>query len=376
PSARETGDFNWGSTFWHELAHTFHLGMTEHRVPRWFSEGLAVYEERRARPGWGDDVTPGFLMAHLQDRLLPVGDLNNGFARPAYPEQLIHSYYQASLVLEYIEGEAGSAALVQMLAGYREGLTTPEVFESVLGVDVDTFSERFFRYLEERFAVPLAALRPQVSNDGPPSREEIERRAHGDPGDFLAQLGYGHALFEDGRLDEAVAYLERSQALFPEYAGAGSPYWYLALIHKRQGRLERAAAELEALTAINARDYEAHIELAGILEVLGDTAGAASALERALYINPFDKGLHMRLASHFAMLSAWDGVIRERKAVLALDPADRADALYQLALAYFEAGDLANARRTVLRALEGAPGFERAQDLLLEIRAAGQETAQ
>lgn len=376
PSARETGDFNWGSTFWHELAHTFHLGMTEHRVPRWFSEGLAVHEERRARPGWGDDVTPSFLMAHLEGRLLPVADLNNGFARPADPEQLIHSYYEASLVLEYIEEEAGPSAPVAMLARYREGLTTPEVFEAVLGTDVDMFSERFFQHLEGRFAVPLAALRPQLTNDGPPSREGIGRRAQSDPGDFLAQLGYGHVLFEDGRLDEAVGYLERAKTLFPEYAGAGSPYWYLALIHKRQGGLERAAGELKALTAINARDYEAYIELAGILEALGDTAGAASALERALYINPFDSGLHMRLAVHFAELSAWDGAIRERKAVLALDPVDRADALYQLALAYFEAGDLANARRTVLRALEDAPGFERALDLLLEIRAAGRETTQ
>jgi Tfp pilus assembly protein PilF len=52
-----------------------------------------------------------------------------------------------------------------------------------------------------------------------------------------------------------------------------------------------------------------------------------------------------------------------------LEPVDRAEALYQLSLAYFEAGDVANARRTVLQALEDAPSFEKAQDLLLEIRA-------
>jgi tetratricopeptide (TPR) repeat protein len=286
PSARETGDFNWGSTFWHELAHTFHLGMTEGRVPRWFSEGLAVYEERRARPAWGDDVTPSFLMAHLQDRLLPVGELNNGFTRPAYPEQLIHSYYEASLVLEYIDQQISPGALVEMLAGYRDGLTTPEVFQTVLGTEVAAFSERFFQHLEARFAGPLAALRPDTTEGGHRSREGVERRAQSDPGDFLAQLGFGHALFEDGRLDEAVEYLERAKELFPDYAGAGSPYWYLALIHKRQGRLDRAASELEALTAINARDYEAHLDLAGALESLDDVAGAAAALERAIYILP------------------------------------------------------------------------------------------
>ena len=34
-----------------------------------------------------------------------------------------------------------------------------------------------------------------------------------------------------------------------------------------------------------------------------------------------------------------------------------------------DAGDIANARRTVLRALEAAPHFQRAQDLLLDLRA-------
>ena len=44
PAARDAGDFNWGSTFWHELAHTFTLGASDHRVPRWLSEGLSVLE--------------------------------------------------------------------------------------------------------------------------------------------------------------------------------------------------------------------------------------------------------------------------------------------------------------------------------------------
>ena len=53
--------------------------------------------------------------------------------------------------------------------------------------------------------------------------------------------------------------------------------------------------------------------------------------------------------------------------MVALGPVDRAEALYQLALAYFEGGDLQAARRTVLRALERAPSFDAAQELLLDI---------
>jgi Tfp pilus assembly protein PilF len=65
---------------------------------------------------------------------------------------------------------------------------------------------------------------------------------------------------------------------------------------------------------------------------------------------------------------AWRQAARERAAVLALDPVDRAEALYQLAYAWNQAGDKAAARREVLKALEIAPSFEKAQALLLEVR--------
>jgi Tfp pilus assembly protein PilF len=53
--------------------------------------------------------------------------------------------------------------------------------------------------------------------------------------------------------------------------------------------------------------------------------------------------------------------------VVALAPVDRAEALYQLALAWHELGDEKQARTSVLRALEDAPNFTPAQELLLTI---------
>ncbi len=372
PSARGPGEFNWGSTLWHEIAHSFHLGLTQGRVPRWFSEGLAVFEERRARPGWGDDVTPGFLTAYLQGRLLPVANLNDGFARPSYPEQLGYSYYEASLVCEFIERKAGGVALAEMLRGYRAGLSTDAVFRRVLKTDVEAFGNEFFDYLETRFRAPLAAMRPdrQLEHGQRPSRAQLEGWAkEGD--DFYAVLMLARALLEEGELEAAVTHLERAKSLFPEYAGPASPYELLAHAHQRMGAPERAAAELEALTAINERNYAANLELAELRESQGDVARAAAALDRAVYIYPYDMALHERLADLYSRLGDEAAEIRERRAVLALDPVDRPEALYELVRAYYQSGDWVAARRTVLQALEEAPGFERAQDLLLEIRERG-----
>ena len=53
PTGREPGGFHWGTTLWHELAHVFTLESTGHLVPRWYSEGISMYEEWMADPRWG-----------------------------------------------------------------------------------------------------------------------------------------------------------------------------------------------------------------------------------------------------------------------------------------------------------------------------------
>ena len=147
PGARERGDYNWASVFWHELAHTFHLAISDNLVPRWFSEGLAVHEQRKARQGWGHQVTIPFLRALAEGNLKKVSELNDGFMRPDYPQQVIFSYYQSSLVFQVIEDRYGFSAIRQMLEGYRRGATTAELFESILSIDLEDFDQEFEEFL-------------------------------------------------------------------------------------------------------------------------------------------------------------------------------------------------------------------------------------
>lgn len=373
PAAKDAGAFNWGSTVWHELAHTFTLGATDHRIPRWFSEGLSVYEEHRARPGWGFGPSPSFLVAFAQRRLVPVSRMNDGFMHPAYPEQVQHSYYQASLVCELIARDhGGDAAIRRMLDGYRAGLTTEQVFRQVLKTDPTSFDQTFNEYVRQRFATPLAAL----SGSSPPMRPgDAVERARRAPGDLLLQLEAGRTLFEAKRYDEAIPFLERAKAQFPEYGGDGNAYWYLAQIREAKGDLRGAARELATLVKTSEAPYPAHVRLADLLVKLGDSTGAAAALERAMYIDPYERAQHERLAALYRALGAREKAVRERRAVVALAPVDRASALYELARAQQEAGDAAGARRSVLRSLEEAPNYPEAQMLLLHLYDARQSGA-
>ena len=373
-SARPLGEFNWGSTLWHEIAHTFTLGATDFRIPRWFSEGLSVYEERRAHPSWGDDASVSFLFTHQQGNLLPVSRITDGFVRPSYPEQINHAYFQASLVCELIDRDWGFDAILGLLDAYKRGLSTPEAFVQVLDIDEAAFDARFNHYVDERFATTLRALAESATDDTSAGRiggniplPQLQERARSNPEDFRAQLSWGIALYEQERFDEAVPFFDAAKALFPGYAEARSPYWYLAQMARRRGDLQRAAAELEGLTGINEKLYEANAELAEIYRELGDAEKAAAALERLIWIYPMEIPMHRTLAELYGELGNHELAIREHRAVVALAPADLAEAWYRLALAQHVAGRIDDARASVLRSLEIAPAYPAAQELLLAI---------
>ena len=370
PAARERGAFNWGSTLWHELAHVFHLTLTDNRVPRWFSEGLAVYEERLARPGWGGDVDPGFLLAWRDGRLPQLSRLNDGFVRPSYPEQIIHSYFQASLVFEFIDARWGFDKIRDALTAYRDSSDPDSVLTSTLGLDQAELDDAFDTYLRERYAGALAALEGTASSVEPGELESAPALETALPDRYFDQLRLGLSLLEKGDLELAELFLKRAQELFPEYAGGDSSYWLLASLYGQQQRADAEEEQLARMTAINAEHYEAQRRLAQLRADRGDIEGAVEALDAAIYIYPYDIELHRQLAGYLAELGRWQQAARERRAVLALDPVDLAEAHYQLAKTYQRSGDRSSAREQILYALEIAPNYYRAQELLLALRQA------
>ena len=369
PAAKDAGAFNWGSTVWHELAHTFTLGSTDNRIPRWLSEGLSVYEEHHARQGWGFGVTPDFLAAYKAGKLVPVSRMNDGFMHPAYPEQVQFSYYQASLVCELIARDfGGDQAILRMLQAYKDGQTTDQVFQKVLNTDVKSFDKRFETYLNTRFASALASVSkkpPEITRETP--ADAVIALAAKSPNDFGAQLYTGEVLIEHNEFDKALPYIEKARDLFPEYGGDDGPYAVLAMLYEKKGDKQKEADALAKWTSLSETNVKALQKLAELREQLGDSKGAAEALDQAMFVNPFDVAMHQKLAelAHAAGDKAL--TVRERAAIVALGPVDKADALYQLAMAQHEAGDDVHARKSVLRSLEEAPNFEKAQTLLLTL---------
>ena len=341
PGARQAGSYSWITTLWHELAHTAAMGVTDNRIPRWLAEGLAVLDEQLAHGAGQHDVTPEFLLAYDAGELPPASRLGEGFSRPRTPAHLGFAYSMAALVARWIEETRGFDSVLALLAGYRDGADPAALFQRVLGSDPAGVDAAFDTWL---------------------------RAAHppGNAGEFMTLMEAGRYAYDRGELNDARRTLERAADLFP-IASSGSPYALLARIHLDSGDREAAIEALRALTAHDATAYQANLELARLLEAADDIPGAAAALDRAVWIFPYEPEPHRQLADHFRALGDYDGEVRERRAIVGLHPTDEAGARYQLARALADGGDAAGARREVLRALELAPAFEEAQQLLLRL---------
>jgi tetratricopeptide (TPR) repeat protein len=359
PSSKAFGDFHWGSALWHELAHTFHLDISASRVPRWFSEGLAVHEEHAANPGWGAVVTPDFLRAYHQGLLPTISSLNQAFLRPSYPDQMLHAYFQSSLLMSLIERDYGFDAINQMLRGYRRGKSTAELAREVLGLELEALDVAFDQFVRQRYQHALDAL------FGPGETAH----ADGEVATFLELMSTGRAALETQALDQAEQLFLQAQARFPEHAGPGSSYRQLATLYRQRGQTEAAEHQLRKAIAIRADDLGAHGELAGLHLANENWEAAAAVLEQSLMIEPFDPEVHARLAEIHEQQQAWAAATRERAAVVALDPADPIEERLRLAKVLNRSGDTTAARHEVLRVLEAAPLYDDALELLLEVRA-------
>jgi Tfp pilus assembly protein PilF len=131
----------------------------------------------------------------------------------------------------------------------------------------------------------------------------------------------------------------------------------------------RAITELTALIAVDFNNVDAARQLADLLRQAGveDVAKLRPVYERIAAIDPFDPEAHTMLGRFALDRNDADAASREFRAVIALGPVDKAAAYTDLGESYFKSGKRTEAKKQILAALEIAPGYERAQGILLKL---------
>jgi len=344
PSGRRAGTFHWASTLWHELSHVYILSATKHRVPRWFTEGMAVYEETAVSPEWGDRLDPQVISALKHKKMLPILELDKGFVRPTYPAQVVVSYFQAGRVCGFIAQEWGYDKLLAMMHDFARNMPTGDVIKEELGLSPEEFDRRFLAALDKETNTVVEGF--ETWRKG--LREVAE----------LAKAGNHQQV-----IDKSAAIRD----IYPDYVEAGSVYEFRADAFRALNQKGEAIRELEAYAKAGGRTPETLKKLATMLVESDRSADAATVLDRLNYINPVDEDLHRRLGDLWFAGNNVAGAIREYGAVVAQKPLDPAMAHYNLAKAYRAANLPDEAREELLLSLEAAPGYRPAQKMLLQL---------
>jgi Flp pilus assembly protein TadD len=362
PTARGPGEFNWGETLWHELAHVITLQLSGNRLPRWLSEGTSVFEERRARPDWGRDMDIPFARAIDQGKVLKIRDLNSGFSSSA---TINFAYYQASLIVEYVHDTYGQRKLRALIEAYADGTDTEGAITKALGIDIDELQKGFDASLEKRYAKLRRALKAPEGLKEDMTADQIKVIAAANPDSFIAQMALGEAL-APANPDAAIAAFDKAAELIPNVPGDESPYTAIAAVALKKGDKARAIRALETLISFSHTDVASARQLVTLIDPK-DTAKMQVALKRVVSVDPFDG----QASSALGRISMAGGdtaeAIRLFRVALAAKPLDKAGAHTDLAEALLKAGQKDEARKEVLEALLIAPSFNRAQDLLLKL---------
>lgn len=366
PSAREVGEFNWGSTLWHEFTHVITLQMTDYRIPRWFSEGLSVYEERRARPGWGDDWNQLFVRSFATSNWFKISDLDAGFQRPRNPQDVPVAYFEASQICEFIVDRFGFDAILRMLAMYRSKAQTSDVLLQVLKLSESDFDREFAAYIQSKTKSLNDALKTEANAAASMGKDEVLQLLATEDS-FALRMRAGDLLAADGDLTAAASHYRRAIELFPYFTGQGNAYDSLAKILEKQGDIDGAADVFESLLKVDENNFEAMKTLARLRLAQGDKTRALEAMRASFYVSPFDYTLHTRAGELSVDLKDYAKALAEFQVTLALGPPNIAEANFNVANAFYSLGRRPEAKNSVLRALEAAPRYEKAQELLLKI---------
>lgn len=196
--------------------------------------------------------------------------------------------------------------------------------------------------------------------------EQWESWAKEHPTNFWVMTRKANDLVEDKKWTEAKPILQKLVEAYPDSVGPESAYRLLATAHRALGETN---SEREVLDRFAARDDEAQDAYGRLME-LGVAARDWPAVEtnalRYLAVNPLVPLPYRYLAQASQQTGNNRHGIEAYRAMLELDPPDLAETHFRLAELLHKAGD-PSARRHVLQALEEAPRYPAALQLLLQI---------
>ena len=374
PASRRDHPTSWESVLWHEFCHVITLQKTGNKIPRWLSEGISVFEERRADVRWGQHMNHDFRDRILGDKITPIGQLSSAFLTAKSGEDMNFAYYESSMVVEHIVSVHGLPALKAVLNDLSTGIQINDALDRHTG-GLEALETSFRSFLKEQakgWAAGVDFSKEAFAEAKPTDLESVKLFLETHPSNFPALMTQASLLLQENRQEEAEAALKKLVEQVPGDASTNGPRRLLADVYRKRRETEQEAAILTEHLARTADDLEAAMRLQ-------DLCIEAKQLERVIEqgqtifgIDPFQIAAIQKTLAAAETLKQNEVAVAQLSTLLELQSDDAPRLHYRIARIQQEI-DSIQSRRHVLRALEQAPRFREAHALLLELKRA--ETA-
>jgi tetratricopeptide (TPR) repeat protein len=275
------GPFNWAQITWHEVAHVFHIQMSNNRVPRWFTEGLAEYETIIARPEWRREEDHRLYMALASGRLPQVAQLNHAFTHARTGEDMTVAYYASSMLVKYIAERFDFDHVVRMLREWGQGRSDAQVVQRSLGISIDQLDHDFREHTRQRLAGRASDFAVDFAANA--DLEAARARAQQAPGDASAHAGLAASLLVNGQGEEAM---QEVRAALRIDRNEPTARFVAAQIAARGREPRRAFGDLRLLIEGGHDGYEVRLLQARVAFGVRNYTLGREALQRATQIDP------------------------------------------------------------------------------------------
>jgi len=365
-----THDSNWEDVLWHEFTHVVTLTLTNNQMPRWLSEGISVYEEHQANPAWGQWMTPEACQRILDGKMQPISTMSAAFLQVKEPGDTEFAYFESMLVVQFFIEHYGLEHLKGLLADIGKGQEMNGALAHNF-TPITQLDEAFAQYAKDQAEKYRAGWNFSKPGDTVGGTVDISTAAlamptlaaAADPHSFFTRMSQIQQLIDDEAWDKARDQINEINATGLYVPGADNLYLLLA---KVCAKLSDSAGEKAALTTAANHEADCWPAVSRLLEIAEadkDWPAVAKWGENAVAIHPLSPTAWRALLDAHEQLQENSPGIEAGEALLELDPPDLASVHYRLAK-LMQPTDAAGTRRQVLQALEEAPRFRAAYDLL------------
>lgn len=373
PATRRENPTSWESVLWHEFCHVITLQKTGNKIPRWLSEGISVFEERRTDSRWGQHMDAEFRDRILAEKVTPIAELSSAFLTAKTGQDLNFAYFESSMVVEHLVETHGLSALNAVLQDLNNGVQINEALDRHSD-GLDALEASFRTFLTQRaaaFANRVDFSTEELSKSKPSSADAVKQFLQEHPDNFPALLLQASLLMKGNSPDEAEIILKRLVEMVPDDDSTNGPRRLLAEVYRQRGQAAEEVAILTDHLKRSADDLDAALRLQEICEEQNQPERVVELGRTIVAIDPFQIGAIHRAVNAAESLSQTNAAVSNLKSLLQLQPDDAPRLHFRIARMQKTLAP-EDARRHVLLALEQAPRFREAHRLLLELTRADQ----